>query len=137
MQDIRKVLCWSFAFTCILHIFVSVRDILYVVHQHYTFSFLRNLAFAASFSVIVATISGVAWWTVWKARSSARGWAITASIASVLIFLRATIFHSEIAWGHLGALVIGIIGMVAFSWRYEQPYPGHAPTESADHRSDG
>jgi len=137
MQDIRKVLCWSFAFTCLLHIFVSIRYFLHIIDQHYAFPYLRSLIVAAFFSFIVATISGIAWWTVWKARSSARGWAIAASLANVLVFLRATILQSEIAWGHLGALVIGIIGLAAFSWRYEQPFPARTPMGSADHQSDG
>lgn len=132
MQDIRRVLCWSFAFTCLLHIFVSARDALYASQQHDELSFLGGLMFAALFSILVATVSGVAWWTMWKSKSSARGWAIIATLASVLIFLRAVVFHLHIAWHHLGALVIGIIGLVAFSWHYEPPFSDHANGQSAD-----
>jgi hypothetical protein len=115
MQLIRKVLGWIFAITSLIYLADLYRIIRYAIHQKYPPSVLQNLLIAASFSVVVAAISGVAWWTIWKRTSSARGWAIAASIAHILIFLRQFLFPSRAVWGHhAGALVIGIVGLIAF-----------------------
>lgn len=126
-------MCWIFATTSLLYLLVSLRDILYIVHRHYDFLPLRNLLITAPFSVTVATISGMASWSVWNGQPSARVWAISASLMSILIFLRPIIFHLPPVWDHhVGALVIGVIGLVAFLWRNDRRVPGKSPRESAD-----
>jgi len=121
MQLIRKVLCWIFAITSLIYLADLYRIILYAINQHFPPSVLHSLLIAALFSVAVAAISGVAWWTIWKKTSSARGWAIAASIMHILIFLRQFIFPSRAVWGHhAGALIIGIVGLIAFLWPDKQ-----------------
>jgi hypothetical protein len=118
MQFIRKVLCWIFACTSFLYLENFHQVILYMIHQDYAPSVLRSLLIAASFDILVAGISGVAWWTIWKGVTSARGWAVAASAIHILIFLRQFIIRSRPVWGHhVGALIIGIVGLVTFMWR--------------------
>jgi len=94
----------------------------------------------ASFSVTLATLAGVAWWTVWKGKPSAKGWAISASLMIILLFLWQFIFPLQPVWyhyRHLGALFIGIVGLVVFSRRDEQHDSGKNTAESADYESSG
>jgi hypothetical protein len=51
----------------------NLRSILYPIHWHNAF---RSLLITVSLSVVIATISGVAWRIVWKRKPSARGWGI-------------------------------------------------------------
>lgn len=124
MQDIRKVLCWLFAVNCLLHLLIPLRSILYVIHRHYALLALRNLLFDASFSVVAAVICGWAWWAIWKGKPSARAWGISASVMYLLIFLLQFAVPERPFWDHhVGALTVGIVGLVAFLRHYEQPYP--------------
>jgi hypothetical protein len=121
MQLIRKVLCWIFACTSFLYLENFHQVILYIVHQRYTPSVLHSLLIAASVDTIVVGISGVAWWVIWKGITSAKGWGIAASVIHILIFLRQFIFLSQPVWGrHVGALIIGTVGLVAFLWPDKQ-----------------
>jgi len=77
----------------------------------------------------LAAVFGVAWWTVWKGKPSARGWGIAASLFYILVSLLPIIFFSRSVWAGVGVvltnfglvLAIGVAGLVAFSRRYEQP----------------
>ena len=136
MQDIRKVMCWIFAATSLLHLTISLRAILYIIRYHDTLPLPRSMLITASFSVTLATLAGVAWWTVWKGKPSAKGWAISASLMSILLFLWQFIFPLQPVWyhyRHLGALFIGIVGLVAFLQPYEQHDSTKNTAESADY----
>jgi hypothetical protein len=115
MQNIRKVLCWIFAATSLVYLLTPLWIILYTIRRHYAFPTLHDLLVAAPFSAVVAIILGVAWWTILKGRPSARRWGIAASLIEILISLRPIIFSSRsVWWHHVGALFIGIVGLVTF-----------------------
>jgi len=100
---------------------------MYTISRHFAFLTLRNLLpnllIDVLFPVVVATITGVAWWTILKGKPSARFWGIAASLMYILIFLRPIIFSlRSVWWHHVGALFIGIIGLVEFLWRNEGSY---------------
>jgi hypothetical protein len=115
MQDLGKVLCWLFAVTALLQFGSAIRDVNYAIQHHYIPPLYRSLVVAVSFSVLVAVISGIAWWTIWKSRPSARGWAIAASALSIMIYLRSFALSVRFQWHqHLGALIIGIVGLAVF-----------------------
>src|SRR5260370_2797207 len=123
MQDIRKVMCWIFAATSLLHLTISLRAILYIIRYHDTLPLPRSMLITASFSVTLATLAGVAWWTVWKGKPSAKGWAIFASLISILLFLWQFIFPLQPVWDHyrhFGAFFIGILGLVVFLQPHRQ-----------------
>src|SRR5260370_41964762 len=134
MQDIRKVMCWIFAATSLLHLTISLRAILYIIRYHDTLPLPRSMLITASFSVTLATLAGVAWWTVWKGKPSAKGWAISASLMSILLFLWQFIFPLQPVWyhySHFASLVIGIDGLAAFL----NPYSQHASTKKTNQSS--
>jgi peptidoglycan biosynthesis protein MviN/MurJ (putative lipid II flippase) len=118
--DIRKILCWIFACTSLLYFLLSLRSI-YTISRHHAFVTLRNLLIAVLFEVVVAAITGITWWTILKGKPSAGGWGIAASLMYILIFLWPIIFSLRSVWPHhVGALVIGMVGLVAFVRRDEQ-----------------
>ena len=124
IHDLRKILCWCFALTSLLHFWVPISHIANRMYRHDTI-LVPPAQLSVTFFWAAAVIFGVAWWTVWKGRPSARGWGIAASLLYLLIFLlHSVIFPSRSIWGHhLGALVIGTTGMVAFLRRDEHHDP--------------
>jgi hypothetical protein len=136
VHDLRKYVGWCFAVECLLDLEISFRHIVYSIHRYGAFPPLRSLLDATSF-LVMAAICGVAWWAVWKGNPSARGWGIAASLTYVLIFLRSVAFPPRSIWGHMGALVVGTIGMVAFLRPDERHDPSKNSKETADSGSSG
>ena len=121
MQDIRRVLCWIFAATCLLHLLVAARSTLWVIYRHIALSSRASLITEASISLVVALVCGAAWWNIWRGHRYARSWGIAASLANVSVFVRSNLVYPRSQWSaHLGALFIGVVGLIAFL----QPYDG-------------
>jgi len=119
-KTIRRIMCWAFAFMCLRYVLDPRVSMLYAIHRHYAFLPFRNLLTIVLYTA-TPVISGVAAWLVWTRKSSARVWAITASITYILIFIRSILFvHSSAWWRHLGVLGLGIMGLVGFLPRDEQ-----------------
>ena len=113
--DLRKFLGWIFAATSLLYLLIYLpRNRHLFFHPSYMFQPLRNVLYVPFF-VLVSIVCGVAWWTVWKGTPSARGWGLAASIVQILIFLRPVLLFPPYAWWHhIGALCVGIVGLVVF-----------------------
>jgi hypothetical protein len=113
---------WLFLATSLQYLTISLRSIPYTMHQHDAIPLLRRLLTAPAITVVMATLAGAAWWTVWKGNSSAKGWAIGTSLIYLLIFARQFIIVVPSTWDHrVGALLIGAVGLVAFLWPEKQP----------------
>ena len=136
MHTLRRNLCWVFAFTSLVCLQLALSSILHTIHRQ-SFLPLRDLPVATVFTV-VATVFGVAWWTVWKGKPSARVWGMTASLINILVSLLPAIavlyiqvihphFSSGSVWRDLEVvspvLAVGVAGLVAFWRRYEEPDP--------------
>ncbi len=79
---------------------------------------------------MVAAVFGVAWWTVWRGRPSARGWAIVASMINIAVSLWPIVFFSRSVGSDFAVLLaIGLAGLAAFWRRYEQPKPAERTQE--------
>ena len=90
---------------------------LYRLPLLYRVSFVRNLLAGPLFEFILAALTGIAAWTVWKARPSARGWAIVACLLYLLAFIRPFLIPMRPVPDHnLIALVVGLVGLAAFAW---------------------
>ena len=86
MHTLRKNLCWIFALAAFVYLQIALSSILRSIHRPYAFLSLRNLLVPA-LSTALAVVFGMAWWTVWKGRPSARGWGIAASLINILASL--------------------------------------------------
>ena len=121
-KNVRRVLCWVFACTSLTYVVLCLRS-MYTISQNSAFLTLTNLLIFVSFESVVAAITGMAWWTILKEELSARGWGIAASLMYILIFLRPIIFRLGTGrLQHVGALVIGVIGLVKFFRPDEQQH---------------
>ena len=119
--DFRKFMSWIFLATSLQYLTISLRSIPYTIHQHEAIPLLRRLLTAPTISVVMATFAGAAWWTIWKQRSSAKGWAIGTSVVYLLVFVRQFIISLPVAWDHrIGALLTGAAGLAAFFWPDKQ-----------------
>jgi len=119
--DIRKGLGLLFAVTSLMYLSYFFRILLNVSRRHYEIPFLRERLIAASISVFVAAITGLACWNIWKENHSGRRWATAGSLMYILIFAGQffqSIFPSRGRFFyHADALLIGIGGLVvAFYW---------------------
>jgi hypothetical protein len=111
-------MAWVFAATCLLHVLVSIRTFRYAVHPHIAAGSATALRTSAFFSIGVALVCGVASWKISRRRLSARVWGIAASLMNVLVFVRSNTLNARLDWtNHVGALLVGVIGLVAFLGR--------------------
>jgi hypothetical protein len=119
--DFRKFMSWVFLATSLQYLTISLRSIPYTIHQHDAIPLLHRLLTAPTISVAMATLGAAAWWTIWKGKSSAKGWAIGTSVIYLLIFVRQFIITLPAAWDHrVSALLIGTVGLVTFLWPEKQ-----------------
>jgi|SRR5271157_954867 len=113
--DIRKFMCWIFLATSLQYLTSSLRNIPYTLRPYYAVPLLQRLLMAPVITIVMAVVSGIAWWTIWKRKSSAKVWAIATSFIYVLMFVRQFIIPVRPVWGRqVGALLIGMVGLVAF-----------------------
>src|SRR5271157_950091 len=123
MNKLRKYLSLIFAGTCLICLWLDCRRILRTVHRYNEYFTIRGLSITALYTIL-AIIYGLAWWTVWKGKSSGRGWGIAASLIYIPVSLWGIIFFAQPLWGSEGiAMAAGIAGLVAFLW----PVGGLAP----------
>jgi hypothetical protein len=128
MRAIRDYLSWIFAitsFVCFKLAFFGPR------HVHSNTYHARALLSAYSLSfMVLALIFGMAWFTTWQQRRFARAWAIIASLIHTVVglglvamFVRfSTMKDLRMAWEVITVpLVVGVMGLVAFSRRWERP----------------
>jgi peptidase M50-like protein len=137
MHTLRKYLGWVFAFTSLVCLQIVISSILHTTHRQSTDLALRGLLVETAFLTALAVVFGVAWWTVWKGKPSARGWGIAASLTNILVSLP-WVFISRDAWRDLWViLAIGVAGLVVFWRRYEQPNFTARPQEHQPIPGDG
>ena len=119
--DYRSAMGWLFA----LAIPMSLENIARAVLHPHSRTLLQNLLVGPMFYSAMAAMSGIALWAIWKDKSWARRWAVAASSMFFLEFLRQFIIPVRPAWDHyLSALIVAVMGVVAFSWRDKTKLPG-------------
>jgi hypothetical protein len=119
MRQLRKYLCWVFAIAALTFFQSAASSILLMVHRHHAFRSFRTMLVPVMLSALTA-VYGSAWWTIWKGKRSARGWGIAASLTTILLPVSIIYFLPSV-WTHLWLLAaIGIVGLAAFSRRYEE-----------------
>lgn len=112
---------WIFLAISLQYLRGSIASFPYAVRQQSPVPLIHILLIAPVFSMAVSVISGLAWWTVWKGKSWARGWAIAASLLCIIAFAGQFIIPLRPVWDwELTWLWIGVLGLVAFSWPNRQ-----------------
>jgi hypothetical protein len=134
MNAFRKYMSMVFAISSLLGVWIACRFIPAILHLHH--ASLSHVLLAVSVFPVLAVIYSVAWWTIWKEKRSARAWGIAASLTYVLINLQMIFYSSRPVPSCVWIMsAIGVVGLVAFSWRDELHERSEDPTEFADQES--
>jgi hypothetical protein len=129
MRIFRILLSFYFAILSMAFIRGTFRDAPGTVHSQVVSQFPPMSLTEKAVLLVLAAIFGVAWWTVWREKASARRWAIAASLLNLLICIGIPLLYYYI-WGLsafwqvervFGILsAIGIAGLVVFLRPYRQ-----------------
>ena len=110
-SDYRRLMSLVF----VVSFLFSVANILYGFYHYHPRSLLQDILIGPIFSIHLAAISGLAFWTIWKGKRWARGWATAASLLFFLMFLRQFVIPTRPPWDHhISALLLGMLGLVSF-----------------------
>lgn len=108
-------MAWIFLAEFLVYLAVSIKNLKYASWEFHELRFFQALLLAPVFSIVTAVVSLVAWWTVWKRKSGAKGWALAASAMYVATFARRFVVPLRPTWDHgLTFLWLGIVGLAAF-----------------------
>ncbi len=118
---LRGVLCWAFALGALVFLRTSVSTLSNILHPSHAArgAWWRIAGTAVGLLLpVLAVVFGMAWWTVWRQKASARGWAIAASLANVLFgCLELYLMRRITSPADVLLLAMGVIGLVVFSPR--------------------
>jgi hypothetical protein len=121
--DYRIFMDWAFALT----ILTSLLNVARAIFHPHSRTLLQNGLVGPMFFSVTVAMNGIALLAIWKDKSWARWWAVAASSLFLLDFLRQFIIPVRPAWDHyLSSLIMGVIGVVAFSWRDKQAVAAHS-----------
>jgi cytochrome c-type biogenesis protein CcmH/NrfG len=130
MQVMQRLMGWIFGAESAHYMEVFLRSIQNTSHRNSGVEFLIPPAF----SLVVVYVSAVAWWTIWKRRSAAKGFAISASFMQILIFVGQFIPPVRLASDyHVLALWIGAVGLLAFLSRKQEWPPWSLTRQDQSH----
>ncbi|MGB6692473.1 MAG: site-2 protease family protein [Terracidiphilus sp.] len=130
MATLRKTLLWVYALIAFTSIRIGLWPILSTMCRHSGFMPLRSF-FVSILLTGLGVVSAMAWWTNFRAKSSARAWGLAASLTNTLVALLPSVLARRPVFGALGiVLAIGVAGLVA----YLRPF--RAPERVADARED-
>lgn len=117
LKALRWALSWNFAFLSLLCIvlacwlILSTFQLQFKAASSHPFALVLDAVFPA-----MSIVFGLAWWKVWKQRSSARAWGFAASVLLALHPLwRIIRFPRSIHSYNLLVVAAAIAGLVAFS----------------------
>jgi hypothetical protein len=117
LRILRNFLSWNFAFlslVCVVLGYWIIRrslDHRGIADYPHPWALILFAVFPA-----MAAVFGIAWWKVWRERSSARPWGIAASLTLMIYPLRHIFFATQpFANFTIITLAVGIVGLVVFA----------------------
>ena len=115
-----RTLWASFMVSFLLCLWIGPMTLLRAFHRYHDILTVRAILVPAFF-LVQTPIYGMASWTVWKRKPSARVWAIVASLTYILIPLLAIWAGVHLSRPIRGCsvvmLVVGVTGLIVFSRR--------------------
>jgi hypothetical protein len=112
MDFLRKVWSGLFAITSAVAIWGTFRIAPHMLHRQFSGTNVLASIEAVTVCPIEAIVFGLAWWSVWKEKPSARFWGVAASLIWLLTALIAYVQFSRLTWA---LPIAGIAGLIAFS----------------------
>src|ERR1035438_3112396 len=114
MRVLRIFMGWTFAIASVICFVITVLFIRQSFRGDFALSALSRLICSALFLALTMTF-GVAWWTIWTDKPSARRWGVAASSIHVLLTLWMIVFRSYLILSSQGfGLALGVVGLIAF-----------------------
>jgi hypothetical protein len=113
-EDYRTYVIWLLALAGLAALVNVARGL---AHPHWS-AFPYVLLTGAGYYALSVAVWGIALWALWKEKSWARHWAVIASAMFLLDFFRQFILHAHsFPWDYRAtSLLIGVVGVLAFSW---------------------
>ena len=125
MNELRKYVSWIFGITFLIGV-----PITYSTTVNLLKAILRShpsapLPFSSRALLLVipwvipfqTAVFGIAWWTVFREKHSARVWGILASLSFLAWVILPLLITPRFFWrGDLLILAIGVVGLIAFVW---------------------
>jgi hypothetical protein len=130
VNALRKYISWIFALTFLIGVpitYSTTLNVLRAIHQSHppaplSFTFQIYLLVAPWIMPLQTAVFGVAWWAVFREKRSARAWGIVASLVFLAWVILPLLTPPRFFWsGDLLILVIGVVGLIAFSWPVQSP----------------
>jgi tetratricopeptide (TPR) repeat protein len=136
MKALRNFLCWVFALSAVLCVPVALPYLHHHGHRANSREVFADLVVISMF-LILGTIFGVAWWTVWRGKRSGRLWGIIASSMYILQTLPLIYFAG--LRNETSIVMLGLAGtsLFAFARRYETPNSASQSNKPARIPGDG
>jgi drug/metabolite transporter (DMT)-like permease len=129
METFRRFfVAWIFAMVsalCLVLSFPLVRR----SFQRYEETHALFILIPVAFLLASAAILGMAWWTTWMKKSSARAWGVAASLLCLLVPLSSMyFFHSPFGDSKYKGIIFGILALIAYLWPdgHGDTYPGES-----------
>ncbi|MGC1300527.1 MAG: M50 family metallopeptidase [Alloacidobacterium sp.] len=115
MRRLRKFLCWCFAVAAFAFVYLLMKA--RVSYGYWSPGW--KLALGVVVPLALAAVFGMAWWTAFKEKDSARNWGIVASLVYLLLGVSVTTFSPNVSKSQPSWLLsgIGVAGLIAFSRR--------------------
>ena len=128
MQTVRKPFGWGFGFVSLLILIGSIlRLCSTLIRRHGALH--PGLILVFGVTVALALVFGMAWWTTWKAKPSARAWGIASSLVFLLVPVSEMYFaHQPMNNLHWSEIAIGVFSLAAYAWpdrERESPFDHH------------
>jgi len=115
MRGLRKFLCWCFAVAAFAFVYLPMKARVSCGYWSPGWKF----ALGVVVPLALAAVFGMAWWTAFKEKDSARNWGTVASLVYLLLGVSVTAFSPSVSKSQPSWLLsaIGVAGLIAFSRR--------------------
>ena len=139
MRRCRMFMSWYFCWFSVILVAATIWTDVALIHGSAPIKWSRFVLVDLSFLLSSAAFA-TAWWAVWRRKRSGRGWAIAASLVSILqslygLFLGWDVFAKWFGGTSWLPTAFGVLGLIAFSWPDKQhgssapPEVRHVPQE--------
>jgi hypothetical protein len=115
MQTLRRFFfAWAFAIMAVSCTFFSLARVATIVYRHHGIPHTSVLG-STVFTLLIAAIFAMAWWTAWMEKPRARLWGVAACLLGLTVPLLSFLLpHRPMTESRWSILVLNVFGQIAF-----------------------